>query len=399
MTKLRPFAVVAGVLALMAGAVAPASAQQPGEVFRGEAAGAALDIRILGTRATIGGTSASVTSQPTAVSEGVGLAALAGGASRSQGNQDASPACLPLDVAGVLAARAACGDSRASLGGPTAEGTATVADATINLTALANSLGPVFTALNNLVCPAVPSTPVPTVPVVNIPLPQLGSTGCQNLLTGLQGAVGSPLNAKVGDSLARVTTDAGAVTAFGQAEGATLSLLNLPSIPGPGVACSGVPMIAIKIGRAQATAVYNRGAATSSSDFKAPIVEVDLCLITADPAPVSIEGTTQTFTLPVTNTHLLTVQAGSGERFTGSVGARARAVGLDILGGTISASVARAEAVVDGARPQVRGVEVQAPGDLPRTGSGMPPWTPVAGFAMLAVAFLAGRVVVKARSS
>jgi hypothetical protein len=91
----------------------------------------------------------------------------------------------------------------------------------------------------------------------------------------------------------------------------------------------------------------------------------------------------------------ITVTAASGRTFRGSAGAEANAASVTGLGGQLVLRVAGASAIVDGSRPAVQGVEEI--GDLPRTGSGLPPWTPVAGFAVLAAALLVGRLVVKAR--
>jgi hypothetical protein len=369
----------------------PASAQAPGgEVFQGEAKGVALELRLLGQGTTLGLGSAKVTSEPTAVGEGTGVAAIASTVSRSSGNQNSPQGCaVPLSVVSALSGGLACGDSSASIAGgnPTAEGTGTVAAAGVDLASLTSVVTPLLTTLTPTVCGSVPPIQLPGLPPLVPPV----AADCTTLINGVTASLRQPVTLTVGDSAGRVVTDANRVTATGTAAGATVSLLNRVDVPGQ--ACAG-PLAKITVGDSKATAVYNRGSTESTSSVDPALATVDLCLITSDPAPIKL-AVGQSFTVPGTD---ITVTAASGRTFRGSAGAEANAASITGLGGQLVLRVAGASAIVDGGRPQVQGVEVTAPvGDLPRTGSGLPPWTPVAGLGMLVLAVLAGRMVLKAR--
>ncbi len=290
------------------------------------------------------------------------------------------------------------GDSMASIAGgnPTAEGTATVAAAGVDISDLLAQVTPVVTQLVGTVCTAVPTT-LPALPTVGpITVPAVTPENCALILNGLLSGLGQPVSLTVGDSSGKVVTDANRVTATGTAAGATVNLLNIPP-PAAGVTgqvCSG-PIAKVTVGDSRATAVYNRGSTESTSSVDPALVTVDLCLITTNPDPIRL-AVGQSFTVPGTD---ITVTAASGRTFRGSAGAEANAASVTGLGGQLALRIAGAFAIVDGGRPAAPPAEVSPVGDLPRTGSDMPPWTPVAGFGILAVAALSGRMLLRARRS
>ncbi len=363
----------------------------------GEARGVALDLKVLGQGATLGSGSARVTSQPTALAEGAGVAAIASTVSRSSGNQNSPEGCaVPLSVVPALTGGLACGDSSASIAGgnPTAEGKGTVAAAGVNATDLSGQV----TAIVNQLVPTLCTTAGAVVSPITLPgvggiqPPPLTGAQCTTLLNGLVSGIGQPVSLTVGDSSGKVITDVNRVTATGTAAGAMVSLLDVTAAGLPGQVCDD-PIVKVTVGDSKATAVYNRGSAESTSAVDPALATVDLCLVTTDPAPIKL-AVGQSFTVPGTD---ITVTAASGRTFRGSAGAEASAASIKSATLGLELNIAGASAIVDGGRPAAQGVEVAPVGDLPRTGSGLPPWAPVAGFAMLAVAVLVGRTVVKAR--
>ncbi|MDP8975832.1 MAG: hypothetical protein M3N28_05605 [Actinomycetota bacterium] len=414
MTRSRVLSAVLGAL-ILASAVAagPAAAQAPGgDVFKGQATGTALQVQLPGQLVTVGASVAAADSQPSASGEGTGASLLANTALKSQvtgsGTDAKDERCgLPVSVA-VLTAVIGCGGATEAVGGstPSAKGAARVAGANLNLAGL--NLAALVTQLGTTLCPTVGTGGGAVPPAVGGllgggPLGNVGNglttNGCNDLFAGLAAGLPNTADVTLGRSAASVVTTPDTVTAEGSSTGATISVLDPPdNLAALRSAACTAPLLAIKVGDSSAKAVVNRTTGQGTPSADPALVRVDLCLFAFDPPEVALTPD-QTITLLGGTPAETTIQAASKRTFTGSFGAEAKAVELHALKGVaggLRASLATSTAIVDSTRPQVQATP-PALGDLPRTGSEMPPWTPVAAFAMLAVAVLVGRTVLKAR--
>lgn len=404
MARMHRLAAAAGALTLASAFVSgPVAAATP-ESFVGSAAGRALDLKILGQGATIGVTTAKVTSAKTAVAEGTGLALLPGSTQRAEvaaeGTITKPEACaLGLPLVNILNIGLACGSASASVtgGNPAASANGKVAGVDLSLNSALGLLG--LDSLLTGTVATVESTLCGTTGVVTS-LPLVGGLLCPVVQTAT-GTLTDVLNTKtldvvLGSSTSTITTDAGKVVAKATANGGEIRILPL-RLDTLGVNIG--PLATITIGSATATAEYNRSTGKSTPTADPSLVTIKLGVTPLLPAttiavPVGISETILAGT-PLEST--ITVAAGrTVTNADGTVSAIADGVRLQLLKGVsggIDLALAHAEAGVGGtvavATPIVTNVE------LPRTGG--TPWIPVAGLGVLGLAVLVRRTLLQAR--
>lgn len=225
--------------------------------------------------------------------------------------------------------------------------------------------------------------------------PVVNALGLQKTLSPVTDTVGNVLadvlktptaSLTVGDSASDVVSSPSSVVSTATANGLTLKILPAPAALNGAVA----PLATVTVGRALATATYDRHTGKAVASVDPAVVTVDLAATPITPAahiPVAI-GSTQTITLPAGLGSIL-IQVSSGNTFTrpdGTVGATANAVkvAVQLLNQPlINLAVAGAQATVAGA-PAVPAVFAPSPAvlaahptQLPHTGGY--PWMPLAG--------------------
>jgi hypothetical protein len=218
-----------------------------------------------------------------------------------------------------------------------------------------------------------------------------------DLLAGLQRATGI-LAIGAGKSKSSVTTDSGAVTAMGTAQGAEIDVL-------PGLTVGGAPLVTIIVGDATATSKFDRGAGKSSASFDPAIVRVKLGLplLGGDVVDIPI-GLGQSLELLPGTPLAISISLGAGrtiENKDGTVGAVADGVAIHLLNNLVGIELAHAQSAVGGVpavtSQQAFSTPTAAPvSELARTG-GQPGWLPIGGFGLLLVAFVTRRLVVASR--
>lgn len=422
----------AGAIALAAAMAAallapPASAQTQTIVTRPEsfiatAAARGLDLNVLGTRVTIGQSSAVINSVPSAKASGAGVALISGTVSNSEvtgPNQAQAPprACiLNLPIASLIAVRLACGESRASTGadGPQAFGSGSVAG--VDLAAL-NLLDPVVSLLQSLLNALLPVVDQTVGTVTGLLGPTLGGmvgplagnlglgsgstvapvSGLVNqLLDGVKRATGLA-EIKVGPSTAQTTTAPGSVTATANAAGAQIDLL-------PGLTVGGAPLLSIIVGQAKSTSTFDRATAKSTPAFDAAVarVRLGLPLLGGTVTDIPIQLNTPLTLLAGTPLET-TISLGAGRTVTdpntGSVASYADGVSIQALkgiSGGIGLELAHAESGVGGQARLVSQQQVVTPVPaLAKTGND--PWMPLTGAGLLLLALTIRRRIVAAQ--
>jgi len=421
-----------GAIALAAAMAAallapPASAQTQTIVTRPEsfiatAAAHGLDLNVLGTRVTIGQSSAVINSVPSAKASGAGVALISGTVSNSEvtgPNQAQAPprACiLNLPIASLIAVRLACGESRASTGadGPQAFGSGSVAG--VDLAAL-NLLDPVVQLLQSLLNALLPVVDQTVGTVTGLLGPTLGGmvgplagnlglgsgstvapvSGLVNqLLDGVKRATGLA-EIKVGPSTAQTTTAPGSVTATANAAGAQIDLL-------PGLTVGGAPLLSIIVGQAKSTSTFDRATAKSTPAFDAAVarVRLGLPLLGGTVTDIPIQLNTPLTLLAGTPLET-TISLGAGRTVTdpntGSVASYADGVSIQALkgiSGGIGLELAHAESGVGGQARLVS--QQQAVTPLPALAkTGNDPWVPLTGAGLLLLALTIRRRIVAAQ--
>jgi hypothetical protein len=382
------FGTVAAASALMSG---PVGASTP-EVFAGSSSGNALNLSIAGTHLTGGLSVANVKSDLTANAEGTGiftpgqvqdLKTSVNGNNQTQSKPNACLQTLPALPAplNALSLSVACSSSTSSVTGdnPTADATGLIAHLGVgNLSGipqLSSALGQLGSQLKAI--------------------PQLGPV-LNQIVSSVQS--GQVLDAQIGPSESKITTDAGAVTSQASAQGTVIKLFNLvPSVGTTGTAAATPnvslgPLVTITIGQAAATATFDRHTGKSSGTFDPALVRVSLNIPGQAPQSFSVvPGVDQS--IPPAGTPgaptLLTLKVGSGKTTTnpdGSVSSVADALSLAVLpgqapGGTdvLDLQLAHADASAGGALATV--TAAPHPPTLPFTGEH--PWIPYAGLGFL----------------
>ncbi|HUQ64263.1 MAG TPA: hypothetical protein VM121_10960 [Acidimicrobiales bacterium] len=402
----RLVALVMTTLVVGAFLTIPANADTP-ERFAGTATARALNISLLGNNITIGSTNALGNSTPLAQANGAGVLLVPGTVSTAVASGpnvvDAPPeACLlDLPLLNLLEVALACSESRADTTGGVPNANSTAGIAALDLGAL-TLLQPILDQLTPLVDQTVGSV-VNTLDALlgSLLTPLLGNLDLSldslvgDLLAGLQRATGL-LSVRVGPSQSAVSTNAGAVTAQSEAQGAVIDVL-------PGLALSGAPLLSIVVGAAKTVSTYDRGTGTSTPSFNPAIVSVTLGLpILGEITEIPV-GLGAPLTLLAGTPLESTISLGAGRTVSnpdGTVGAVADGVSLQLLkgiSGGIGIELAHAESAVGGAKGAIseQTIATVLPAkELAKTG-GAAPWLPLAGFGLIFVAFLTRRLVTR----
>lgn len=417
MSGIRRVGIAAGMAvfatAMLAG---PAGADTP-EAYAGTAAGQALALSVSlngqGTPAplTFGISDASADSNLNAKADAAGellqgtlqTAKVQGDNSSQQNPQQCGPLSLPntapFSTLG-LSFSSGCSASVAQVAAkaPSATGSGTVAGLDLDGSTILNAtpIGSTLTTVLNTIVNAIPGgTPLD-------PVKSTVGTVVGSVLTT------KTLSATVGSSTSSVTTVASTVTSTANAAGAVIKILPNPTNQlGSGTPISSDPLATITVGKASATAVYNRQTGQSTDSFSPALVTVhfnpDLAkTIPGLPTDISVPvNQTQTILQGTPLESKIIVGDGSTvKNADGSVGATADGVRLELLrdpGDTsgktplLTLSLAHAQAGVGGTPAVVSPVPVAAPAtpELPRTGG--TPWIPMAGVGVAVLAFLARR--------
>lgn len=418
MLRIRRLVAVVGVTAL-AGAftTGPASADTA-EAYLGSAAGRSLNLSITNpvdatqaVQATLGAATAKVTSALDAEAVGAGqvlpvlpstaVEAKANAATITDNPDGGCAAALPEND--IVSLGLACGDAEATVanGLPSASSKGSVASLDVlgetaisELVPVDLPIGETLFGLLDTVCTTLEPTCAATDTV-------------QTLVDSILNT--QTLDVTLGESTASVVTTAGSVTSTATASGAVVKILPLPQVDGlPSLE----PIATIEVGASKASAVYDRAAGTTAE----PTADAALARVTFNStlglAPITVpvneditilEGTPLQSRIIVAGTQVVTNADGTKGAIADGVslhllqGLGESAVGA--LDGGILLELAHAEAGVGGVAPTRSIVPVvNTPdlprGELPRTGGN--PVLPLAGAAVLAVAVIARRTMVKA---
>lgn len=406
MAKNRRLAAAAGAISLASVFVAgPASAQSTAEAYLGSASGRALNVQVLGQGATLGVSSAKVTSQLTAVAEGAGQLANAGTTAKvdlsGNGASDTKPdtCALALPVADILDVGLACGSANGSItaNNPSASSEGKVAGISLDISKLIKGLVP---SLSDTVTGLTQSTlgTLKTLPVLGDTLAPVVDT----LNATVADVLKTPtLELTAGKSTSSVVTDGSKVTSQATASGAEIKVLPI-RLPGSVTGVTGElgPLATITVSSASAKAVYDRATGTSTPSFDPSLVTIKLGPTAVLPGGEEIKVPVNQSVTILQGTPLESdIIVAAGKNVTnpdGTVGAVADGVKLHLLKGLsngILVELAHAEAGVGGTPASA--VAAAAPNaELPRTGG--TPWIPVAGVSILGLAVLVRRVLVRA---
>jgi hypothetical protein len=402
-------------------------------VFAGSAAARALDIHVinhttpqLDRQATLGVTEAMADSTMKAVAKGTGqllpdvIASKTASADAAHPDAPSTNGCaqsvlFPAGVPQVLNVGIACGKASASAANnlPTALSEASVAGlnldgqtalTTLGLAGVPGQLGTTLSGALDTVCQTLAQTCDAT-------------TTLQTLVT--QVLKTRTLDVSVAPATSSVVTTANTITSTATAAGAVIKLLPLPDAAG---LVSSEPISTIEVSSAKAVATYDRLKGASAASFDPAVVRVKFNSALSKTLNVPADGITvqpgalQALLDQTPLKSQITVANGSVSDTAGG-GKKAVADGVSIrlltnLGestpgaadGGIVLNLAHAEAAVGGAPAVIVPPVAQAPaapalpdlarGQLPRTG-GPGPWLPVIGGAILGLAVLVRRTVVR----
>lgn len=423
MGNIRRLTVVAGCCALVGVLVAgPATAASP-EVYAGSAEARALDLTILGQKATLGATKATAESTLKASAEGTGQlvpvvpasptvkAAVEGGGADVKPNT-CGPLSAPAALSSVLTLGVACAGASASVvaQNPVSSSEASVASLGVSANTvlsgpLAPITGPVQSGLAQLLGSIPGGTPID--PVV---------TTLEDLVVNV---LKTPtLDVSAGKSTSAVTTAAGTVTSESTAAAVIIKLLPLPQVNG---APTLEPAATITVGKASATATYDRTKGTSTAKFQPALVSIkfNTALTASIPAlangieiapnvvapasplagPCADDATATCILVGTALESRIKVANGTTTSTANSASAVADGVRLELLKGVnggVILNLARAQAAVGGTLAVVDSPAVEAPrvDELPRTGG--TPMIPLAGAGVLGLAVLVRRAVARA---
>jgi hypothetical protein len=399
--------VMTAVLALPATAQAEETIRP--ESFIATAAARGLELNLLGTRVTIGQSSALINTTPSAKASGAGVALIGGTVSTSEvnaANQSAAPpkACaLNVPLGELLSVALACGESRVDTnnGAPSAYGAGSVAGVDLLGGGTLDTVTNLLTQLLQALQPVVDQTVGAVLPTLNSTLGGLlgglvgnlglgsGSTVAPvsglltNLIDGLKRAT-QLLDVQVGASTAQAVTTANAVTATANAAGAQIDLL-------PGLTLGGTPLLSIIVGQAKSVSTFDRATAKSTPTFDAAVVRVRLGLPllggTVTDIPVQLN---QPLTLLAGTPLESTISLGAGRTVTdpnsGAVASYADGVSIQLLKGVnggITLELAHAETGVGGQTRLVSQQQQVTPVVPALAKTGNDPWLPLAGAALL----------------
>lgn len=406
MGSIRRLAAIAGAVAVAGAFVAgPAAADTP-EVYAGSAAAKALDLNILGQQATLGVSTAKVSSDLKATATGAGQlvpqltsfagntdASVSGSGSSTKPNTCATPA-LPDPIPTVLSIGAACSSASASVlnNNPVATSTASVAQVAANAQTILQQLNAVTTPIGSTLDGLL------TQVCTNLSQTCSATTTVQDLVTSVLNT--QTLGVEVGPSASSVTTEASKVTSTASAAGAVVKLLPLPVVSG---VASSDPVATITVGEAKASAVYDRSNGTSTPTVTPALVHVHFN--TALTSGTQLQDITVAPGQDVTilagtplESRIVVASGSTPKNADGSVGAVADGVRLELLkglNGGVTLGLAHAEAGVGGAiATKTPALVPDVTRELPRTGG--TPWIPMAGIGVLGLAVVLRRTTAKA---
>jgi hypothetical protein len=415
MKRIRRIAAVA-ILCVVAGAygtASPAQADTP-ELFQGAAKAVGLDLNLLGTTATLGQATATVQSAVEAVGTGVGqLLALTPGhlpvltratpvnPSPNPGLEECAIPGLGDPLDSLLQLQSACGSSTASFvnGFPLATGTGKVLGLGLSANTILSTvdsnlkLGDTLASTLNPIGEALRGTPL---------------DGTVDTVVGLVKDVinTKTLEVTLGESTSSVKTAAGSVASLATGSGAEIRVLPLPSaLKSAGLPTD--PVITISVGKASASAVFDRGTGVATPTVTPSLVHIhlnDAVSLLGLPHDIDVApGISQTILQGTPLESTISVAAGSVSQSADKSAAGAEADGVNLhllkgLNGGIKLTLAHAEASVGGALATKTRVlaAVEQPRQLPRTG-GNTPWVPALVAGLLVVAGATRRAALRTR--
>jgi hypothetical protein len=310
MARIRRLAAVVGVAALAGSFVGGPARADSAEVFQGKATGTALDLAILGNEVTLGSSSAEADSAGNAEAKGAGvlLPGVVGStekvATASNGSTDDQPrSCaetLSIEGSDALNIGLACSSAKAVSGpAPSATGQGSVVDAGVDATAVINKLievaetvedasggevdlsaakdgisqlGGTVAGLVEPVCEAAEAAGAQAEEVVCS-----ATTTVQDLVTSVLKT--KTLEVGVGTTTSSVDTTDASVTSQAAASGAVVKLLPLPQVNG---LPSTEPVVTITVGKAKASATYDRGKGVATGEADPAIVHIKFNTVLTD---------------------------------------------------------------------------------------------------------------------
>lgn len=299
MARIRRLAALVGAVALSGAFVTgPARADAP-EVYSGSAAGTALDLSVLGKKATFGTSTANVNSAGLAKSTAAGrasstvdevdaalkLAAAAQEADAAPGQTVTKPRLCAQTIAPVdfINVGLVCSSaSAANQAHPSASAEGSVAEADVHLETvvkliedtadielpIGSTLATVLDPLCATVAAACPAT-----------------TTVSDLVDSVLKT--QTLDVKLGTSTSSVTTGPGTVTSEATAAGAVIKILPLPQLNG---APSTEPVVTITVGDARAKAVYDRSTGKATPTVDPALVRIDFNTALTNSIPTLADG-------------------------------------------------------------------------------------------------------------
>lgn len=299
MARIRRLAALVGAVALSGAFVTgPARADSP-EVFSGSAAGTALDLSVLGKKATFGTSTANVNSAGVAkstaagqvsstvdeVDEALKLPTAAQEANAAQGQTVTKPrlcaqALAPVDFINIgLVCSSA---SAANVNHPSASAEGSVAEADVHLETVVKLIQdtartelPIGSTLSSVLTP-VCNTVAATCPA---------TTTVSDLVDSVLKT--QTLDIKLGTSTSSVTTGPGTVTSEATAAGAVIKILPLPQVNGQP---STEPVVTITVGDARAKAVYDRSTGKATPTVDPALVRIDFNTALTNSIPTLADG-------------------------------------------------------------------------------------------------------------
>jgi hypothetical protein len=409
--KLRRVGALAAAGLLFTAFAGAASADTP-EAYVGSAAGRALniDVKAANLQATLGATTASISSTLVANAKATGALTPLGENTVEANATKAAPVAskpevcatpaIPAPASDVVGLAAACAQASSSVanGLPIASSEAAVGKLELKANTILSTL-PIGDLLAGVFDPLT-DTGTALDPV---------TTTVEDLVTSVLNT--KTLDAQFGVSTSKVETDADAITSTATADGGVIRILPTPSLS-LAPEYSNIPVATIKVSSSSAQAVYNRASGTTAEPtWDAALVTVELSPALGLPVNTIKIAPNQTQTILQGTPLESTITVADGHEVTnadGTKGAVADGVKLELLKGVSGGLVlelAHSEAGVNGEPAAVVKGCVALPGqstcqELPREEhpmTGGTPVLPMAAALMMAAAFITRRVVVSAR--
>lgn len=426
MHSIRRIAAVVGVTALAGAFVAGPASADNAEAYLGSAAARGLNVKVAtpaapgvdanAVQVTLGSAFATAASDMTAKAEGIGQLVPSqlpstkstAAADAAAPSADGGKVCAKSEtVAEIVDLGIACGAATATVQNklPIAESSGSVLGLSVNGSTQLSVLDPVTSVVGPILSGALDQVCETLRPTTEIPCD--ATTTVKDLVNSVLKT--KTLDVAVGESTAKVVTDAAHITSTSQASGAVIRLLPLPQVNG---LPSTDPVATIEVSSAKATAVYDRAAGKTLTPTADPaLVRVkfntvltralgqnEIALVPGETRTI-LNGTPLESTISLAGTQIVTNP-------NGTQGAIADGVKLHLLkplgesspgalDGGITLELAHAEAGVAGTPavttsvPKIELPRTDGPAELPRTGG--TPWIPAVGVGALALAAVVRR--------